>query len=143
MLIEQKDINKKIYFLENEEEIEKETSESIKIKDEIEEDYDLEVIKGDLMETYIYEDLYRKFDKDDDKSENIEIKNNSNDNFKELNKLNAKLFINNKEFEYNKYFIPKNIGKYIIKLKFNINLTDCSYMFADCKKYYQNKFYFF
>ena len=85
------------------------------------------------METYIYEDLYRKFDKDDDKSENIEIKNNSNDNFKELNKLNAKLFINNKEFEYNKYFIPKNIGKYIIKLKFNINLTDCSYMFADCK----------
>ena len=133
MLIEQKDINKKIYFLENEEEIEKETSESIKIKDEIEEDYDLEVIKGDFMETYIYEDLYRKFDKDDDKSENIEIKNNSNDNFKELNKLNAKLFINNKEFEYNKYFIPKNIGKYIIKLKFNINLTDCSYMFADCK----------
>ena len=88
IFIEQKDINKKIYFLENEEneeENEKETSENIKIKDEIEEGYDLEFLKGDFIEIYIFEDLYRKFDKDDDKSENIEIKNNSHDNFKELN----------------------------------------------------------
>ena len=51
MFIEQKDINKKIYFLENEEneeEIEKETSENIKIKHEIEEGYDLEVFMGNF-----------------------------------------------------------------------------------------------
>ena len=59
--------------------------------------------------------------------------NYEKDNFKELKKSNTELIINNKKTEYNKYFIPDKEGEYTIKLKFNINLTDCSYMFANCK----------
>ena len=51
------------------------------------------------------------------------------DYLKELNKLNTELYINNIRYEYNKYFIPKKEGIYSIKLKFNIVIRDCSYMF--------------
>ena len=54
------------------------------------------------------------------------------DNLKELNELNAELYINNKKCEYKKYFKPENKGKYLIELKF-INIKDCSFMFAGCK----------
>ena len=50
----------------------------------------------------------------------------------ELTKINAKLQIDNIESEYKKFFVPKRVGKYNIKLIFNINLTDCGYMFAGC-----------
>ena len=50
-----------------------------------------------------------------------------------LNKLNTKLYINDKECGYKKYFVPEQKGEYIIKLKFNIELTDCSFMFANCE----------
>ena len=51
-----------------------------------------------------------------------------------LNKLNTELFINDKKYDYKKYFKPEKEGKYNIKLLiFNINLTDCSYMFAECQ----------
>ena len=54
-------------------------------------------------------------------------------NLKELNELNTELYINDiKEQKYEKYFIPSNVGEYKIKLKFNVNLTDSSYMFAGC-----------
>ena len=56
-----------------------------------------------------------------------------NDNFTELNELNTELFIDYHKLEYKKYFVPKKEGEYNIKLKFNINLTDCSYMFAGCE----------
>ena len=55
------------------------------------------------------------------------------DNLKELNELNAELYINKKKEKYKKYFVPDNNIIYNINLKFNINLTDCSYMFAGCK----------
>ena len=57
------------------------------------------------------------------------------DNLKELNELNTKIYIDNdeKNHEYKKYFKPKEKKEYEIKLKFNINLTDCSYMCAGCK----------
>ena len=58
---------------------------------------------------------------------------NYHNNLKELNDLNTELYINNIKCKYNKYFIPKNEGKYNIKLKFNINIKDCSYMFANCE----------
>ena len=61
----------------------------------------------------------------------------------ELNKTNTKLYINNKELEYKKYFKPLKEGKYNIKLKFNISLTDCSYMFAGCKNITKIDFIFF
>ena len=51
---------------------------------------------------------------------------------KELNKSNTKLFINEKEYEYKKYFVPSKVGKYTIRLNFNILMKDCSYMFNNC-----------
>ena len=55
------------------------------------------------------------------------------DNLKALNKSNTKLYINNNKYDYQKYFIPKKEGEYNIKIQFNVNLKDCSYMFAGCK----------
>ena len=51
---------------------------------------------------------------------------------KELNELNTKLFIDDNEYKYQKYFIPENKGIYSIKLKFNIQIKDCSHMFDNC-----------
>ena len=50
-----------------------------------------------------------------------------------LNKLNTNIYINDEEYGYKKFFIPDHIGEYIIKLKFNIELTNCSFMFANCE----------
>ena len=55
------------------------------------------------------------------------------DNLKELNESNTKLFINDKERPFKKYFYPEYQGYYNINILFTINLTDCSYMFAGCK----------
>ena len=57
----------------------------------------------------------------------------SHDNLKEFNKLNTELYINNLKYDYQKYFIPIKEGNCDIKLKFNINIKDSSYMFAGCK----------
>ena len=35
--------------------------------------------------------------------------------------------------KYEKYFIPEKEGEYKIELRFDINLTDCSYMFSGCE----------
>ena len=51
----------------------------------------------------------------------------------ELNELNTKLYINKEKYTYNKYYKFKKEGEYDIKIKFNIKLKDCSYMFAGCK----------
>ena len=56
------------------------------------------------------------------------------DNLKELNKDNTELYINGNKKEYKKYFIPEKEGIYTILLKFNISITDCSYMFYNCEK---------
>ena len=56
------------------------------------------------------------------------------DNLKELNESNTEIFINNLKMKYKKYFIPEKEGIYKIKLKFNINIKDCSFMFSDCYK---------
>jgi len=60
--------------------------------------------------------------------------NDINDNLKELNELNTELYINDIKFKFKKYFIPKNEGIYEIKLRFNINIKDCSFMFYNCYK---------
>ena len=57
----------------------------------------------------------------------------SHDSFKDLNLLNTELYINEKQYKFKKYFKPEKEGEYNIKLKFNINLIDCSFMFAGCK----------
>ena len=51
----------------------------------------------------------------------------------ELNELNTELYINDKKQEYKRYFVPEKEGDFKIKLKFNENITDSSYMFADCE----------
>jgi len=69
--------------------------------------------------------------------------NFEHDNLQELNESNTELYINNKKYKYKKYFIPEKEGEYEIYLKFNINLTDCSYMFAGCGKIKYIDFTFF
>ena len=54
------------------------------------------------------------------------------DHLKELNRMNTKLYVNGKEFLYTKWFVPHKEGIYTIKLEFNFQLTDCSYMFYWC-----------
>ena len=56
------------------------------------------------------------------------------DNLREINENNTKLYINNKQEIFKKYFIPKEIGNYEIKLKFKIKLKNCRYMFCGCEK---------
>ena len=60
--------------------------------------------------------------------------------FTELNNKNTKLYINDIKIEYKRYFIPKKDGYYNIKLKFKINLTNSSYMFAKCTNIIQINF---
>ena len=57
----------------------------------------------------------------------------THDHLKELNEYNTELYINGNKIKYEKYFIPEKEGEYIIKLRFNINLIDCSYMFSGCE----------
>ena len=83
--IKDKDINKKIYFLDNADYIDKRTQEK-----------------------------------------------HFHDNLKELNEVNTKIYINEEEYKYSKYFIPYKKGIYKIKIKLNILMTDCSFMFGFC-----------
>jgi len=71
--------------------------------------------------------------------DNYEYKDNEgiihiHDNLKELNEYNTELYIDRNKEKYEKYYIPKKEGEFKINLKFNINLNDCSYMFAGCEK---------
>ena len=54
------------------------------------------------------------------------------DNLKELNQLNTQIFINNIKYKYGKCYRPEKDGLYEIKIKFNIKIKDCSYMFYGC-----------
>ena len=65
---------------------------------------------------------------------------NKNNILNELNDYNSELYINNKSYKYKKYFKPEKKGEYNILLKFRINLINCSYMFAGCKKIKEIKF---
>ena len=72
---------------------------------------------------------------DGDSNENIRVKNYY-DTMKYYNKLlnesKIEIFINNEKYENKKYFNPKEVGLYQIKLKFNSNITSMSYMFLGC-----------
>ena len=58
---------------------------------------------------------------------------NNHGNLKELNESNVKLYINDEEYKFKKYFKPVKEGIYEIKLKLKIEMEDCSYMFSNCK----------
>ena len=69
----------------------------------------------------------------------LNIINKSNQKFYEEN---LKVYINgvkNVKNTYNNFFSPKKSGLYTIILKFNLNLTDCSYMFNINYDYYKNR----
>ena len=84
----------------------------------------IEIKKKDInKEIYFLDNGYEEFS----------IKHYAHDNIKEFNDLNTELYINNKKYKYNKYFIPEKEGKYEIKLKLFINLINTSYMFVGCK----------
>ena len=55
------------------------------------------------------------------------------DNLKELNGKNIRIYINNVEQNFRKYFVPKEEGIYTIKIIFNIILKNCRCLFKDCK----------
>ena len=55
------------------------------------------------------------------------------ENLKELNGTNIRIYINNAEQNFRKYFVPKEEGIYTIKIMFNIILKNCRCLFNDCK----------
>jgi len=71
---------------------------------------------------------------EDDINKEMYFLNQDNNYIKELNENNTKLFINNKEYKYQKYFKTAKEGKYSIVLKLNTNIKDCSFMFYNCHK---------
>ena len=75
-----------------------------------------------------------KIDKDDINKDIYFLDNyNTHNNLKELNNMNTEIYIDDiKQKEFRKYFIPIKEGECEIKLKFKINIEDCSYMFAGC-----------
>ena len=68
----------------------------------------------------------------DNSGNDDQTEENRNEHLSELNESNVKLYINDSEFKYSKYFVPEKEGKYNIKLVFNIEMKDCSYMFNQC-----------
>ena len=67
---------------------------------------------------------------------NIEYKDNKksktkNDLF-ELTNKNTELFINNIKYKFQKFFIPRKVGIYQIKLKLSFNINNCYKMFYNC-----------
>jgi surface protein len=55
-----------------------------------------------------------------------EDKENKNYDLRRINELYTELYINNEEYKFKKFFIPKKDGKYNITLKFNIfNIRNC------------------
>ena len=79
------------------------------------------------------DDINKKIYFLDNTDDIIDGKKHFHDNLKELNDLNTEFYINNKKYEYNKYFIPEKEGIYNILLKFNTSIKDCSFMFYDVK----------
>ena len=65
--------------------------------------------------------------------ENGEFFKHNHDNLKEINEKNTTLIIGGKIVPFKKFFIPKKSGIYSIKLIFKNKLTNCAYMFCNCK----------
>ena len=80
----------------------------------------------------IYKNIYF-FNRENDKyNKNEEYKDSIAYYNKLLNESKIEIFINDKKYDNKKYFHPKVIGLYEIKLKFALNITNMSYMFYGC-----------
>ena len=88
-----------------------------------------------LLKLYAWEkDINKKiYFLDNGSFEKGEDKEDSHNNLKELNENNTKIYINNIEYKYCKYFKPEKVGLYEIRIEINIPIKDCSYMFSCCK----------
>ena len=64
--------------------------------------------------------------------DNFNQSEHCHDHLKELNELNTEIYINNTKYKYTKSFKPEKVGLTEIKIKFNIQIKDCSYMFYEC-----------
>ena len=67
----------------------------------------------------------------------------NHDNLKELNQSNVELYIENKKYDFKKFFKPEKEGIYEIQLKFKKNIKDCSFMFYNCNKIINLDFSYF
>ena len=85
------------------------------------------IITLNISEEDINKDIY--FLNNDDTDKEV---NNSNYHLDELNETNALLYINNKEYQFKKYFNPEKEGIYTIKIELNINMKNCYHMFYKC-----------
>ena len=101
--IEESDLNKNIYFLDN--------------------------TDGTYRE-YTSKRNFTDFFKN---TENGKFIKHKHDNLSEMNKKTTTLIINEITVPFKKYFIPKNTGIYTIKLLFKKKLSNCSYMFCQCR----------
>ena len=57
----------------------------------------------------------------------------NHDNLREMNESNTTLIIDGKQKPFKKFFTPKQCGTYLIKLVFKNKLSNCAYMFCQCK----------
>ena len=76
-----------------------------------------------------------KNDKENNKFKDIYfLGNNEFENKKngELNENNCKIYVNNEEINFNKYFKPINEGEYEIRIILLNRIKNCSYMFNNC-----------
>ena len=89
------------------------------------------IIILEIKQKHLYKDIYFL---DNTDYTDLNGEKHLHDNLKELNSTNVDLYINNIKHEFKKYFTPETEGEYCIKLEFKINLKDCSFMFAGCKK---------
>jgi len=82
------------------------------------------------------EDVNKKIyfiDNSENFTEPITKKKHNHDFLPEVNERNTQLYINYKKTKFQKFFIPDQKGIYRFQLKFDIELSDCSYMFYNCK----------
>ena len=88
---------------------------------------DFDKKENNFKKIYFLENDYKLVN---NKEEEFKDKNNE---IKKLDKSNTKLFINNEEKEFKKYFIPTQVGDYEIKIIFQNQFKDCSYFFRNCQ----------
>ena len=96
----------------------------------VEEEENLIILTLKIKQKHLNKDIYFL---DNTNYTDLNGEDHLHDNLKELNSTNVDLYINNIKYEFKKYFTPETEGEYCIKLKFKVNLKDCSFMFAGCK----------
>ena len=93
-----------------------------------------EIVKKDECDVNNEIKIEMKINKEDI-NKNIYFLDNSvfNSYLNELNDSNTEIFINEKKFKYEKYFVPEKEGIYRVNIKLKFFIKDCSHMFYNCK----------